>query len=346
MNNKCVVGGIFCDLEKAFDCVNHNILLEKFQFYGIVGKFQALIKSYLSERYQKVFIDNINLSNSAATNWEEVKHGILQGSVLGPLFVLVYINDLPKITYTDTKILLYADDTSIIVTKPNLEDLKITVNKIFLDINKWFKTNLLSLNFKKIHCVQFRAKNCHDSNIKIGYNNKHITNTTSTTFLGLIIHDNLSWKNHIDHLISKLNSACCAVRTVKSIMSQKALRIIYFSYVHSIIIYGIIFWGNSPYSIKIFRIQKKIIRIITNSRSRDSCRELFKKLKILPLYSQYIFSLLLYIMNNKQLFMTNLEIHKISTRASADLHPPISNLTKFQKRVILFWNKNFQSSPI
>jgi hypothetical protein len=142
MNNTCVVGGIFCDLEKAFDCVNHNILPEKLQFYGIVGKFQALIKSYLSERFQKVFIDNINLSTGAASNWEQIKHGVPQGSILGPLFFLVYINDLPKITSTDAKIFLYADDTSIIVTKPNLEDFKITVNKLFLDINKWFKTNL------------------------------------------------------------------------------------------------------------------------------------------------------------------------------------------------------------
>jgi hypothetical protein len=94
-----------------------------------------------------VFIDNINLSNSAASNWEEVKHGVPQGSVLGPLFFLVYINDLPRIMSADAKIFLYADDTSIIVTKPNLEDFKVTVNKIFLDINKWFKTNLLSLNF-------------------------------------------------------------------------------------------------------------------------------------------------------------------------------------------------------
>jgi hypothetical protein len=149
--------------------------------------------------------------------------------------------------------------------------------------------------------------------------------------MGLIIDDNLSWKNHIDHLMSKLNSACLAVRMVNSIMSQEALRIIYFPYVHSTITCGIIFWGNLPHSIKIFRIQKKIIRIITNSRNRDSCRELFQILKILSLCSQYIFSLLLYIVNNKQLFMTNLEIHKISTRSSTNLHPPISNLTKLQK---------------
>jgi hypothetical protein len=131
--------------------------------------------------------------------------------------------------------------------------------------------------------------------------------------------------------MSKLNWACFAVRMVKSVMSEKVLRIIYFSYVHYIITCGIIFWGNLSYSMKIFTIQRKITRIITNSRNRNSCRELFKKLKILSLCSQYTFSLLLYIMHNKQLFMTDLEIHKVSTRASTNLHRPISNLTKFKK---------------
>jgi hypothetical protein len=128
-------------------------------------------------------------------------------------------------------------------------------------------------------------------------------------------------------------------------MSQKAFRIIYFSYVHFIIIYGTIFLHNVPYCTKIFRIQRKIIRIITNSRNRDSWRELFKKLKTRPLCSQCIFSLLLYIVNNKQLFMTNLEVPKISTRSSTNLHPPISNLTKFQKGAYYSGIKIFNRLP-
>jgi hypothetical protein len=149
INDKYLVGGIFCDLEKAFDCVNRSILLGKLEFYGIEEKFQALIKSYLSERYQKVFIDHIHSNNSVASNWGRVTHGVLQGSILGPLFFLLYIKDLHKTTSTDAKIFLYADDTSLIIANPNLEDFKITMNEIFLEINKWFKANLLSLNLKK-----------------------------------------------------------------------------------------------------------------------------------------------------------------------------------------------------
>jgi len=104
-----------------------------------------------------------------------------------------------------------------------------------------------------------------------------------------------------------------------------------YSYIHLIITYGIIFWGNSSHSIDIFKIQKWIIRIMTKSRSRDSCRQLFRRLEILPLQFQYIFSLLLFVVKNKDLYTTNQEIHNITTRSNINLHPPVCNLTVFQK---------------
>jgi len=116
-------------------------------------------------------------------------------------------------------------------------------------------------------------------------------------------------------------------------MSPETLRMVCFAYIHSIMSYGIILGGNQPYSDKIFKTQKRVIRIITNSRMRDSCRELFKKLEILPLYSQYIFSISIFVIKNKHLFYTNNQIHSIDTRFQTNLHPPTANLTKFQKAV-------------
>ena len=124
-------------------------------------------------------------------------------------------------------------------------------------------------------------------------------------------------------------------------MSPETLRMVYFAYVHSIMSYGITFWGNQPYSDKIFKIQKRAIRIITNSRMRDSCRELFKKLEILPLYSQYILSISMCVIKNKHLFHTNNQIHSIHTRFTTNLHPPTAHLTKFQKGSVLHNNQNF-----
>ena len=121
------------------------------------------------------------------------------------------------------------------------------------------------------------------------------------------------------------------IRYVKHFMSQDTLRTIYFSYFHFSLSYGIIFWGNSAYSCNIFKIKKRISRIIMNARNRDSCHQLFKNLKILPLKSQHIFPLLLFVTKNRDLYESNSEIHNINTRFSSDLHTPTANLTAFQK---------------
>ena len=196
---------------------------------------------------------------------------------------------MPKLATIGIKILLYTDDTSIIVTSPNLENFETQIDKIFGDINNWFKINQLVLNYNKTHYLQFNMKNSRDYDLKLNYQGNYVKRSTNTKFLGLIIDDSLSWKAHIYQIMSKLNSACFVIWTIQAKMSTETLRMVYFAYVHSIMSYGIFLGGNQPHSEKIFKIQKKVIRIITNSRARDSCRELFKKLEILPLYTQYIF---------------------------------------------------------
>jgi len=169
--------------------------------------------------------------------------------------------------------------------------------------------------------------------LKLNYQGNYIKSSSNTKFLGLIIDDSPSWKAHIDQMMSKLNTGCFVIQTIQAIMSPETLRMVYFAYIHSIMSYGIIFGGNQPYGDKIFKIQKRVIRIITNSRMRDSCRELFKKLEILPLYSQYIFSISVFVIKNKHLFYTNNQMHSIHTRFKTNLHPPTANLTKFQMAV-------------
>ena len=144
--------------------------------------------------------------------------------------------------------------------------------------------------------------------------------------MGLIIDSQLSWGEQIITLTLKLNKTCCAIRAVKSGMSLEVLRTIYFSYVHSAISYGIIFWGDSHFSTNIFKVQKRLIRIITNTGRRNSCHLLFKQLQILPLPSQYIFSLVVFVNKNRELYLSNSEIHDINTRYNHDLHLPSTNL--------------------
>jgi hypothetical protein len=120
----------------------------------------------------------------------------------------------------------------------------------------------------------------------VGYENKRIANTYDIKFLGLSMDGSLFWRNHVDQLIYKLNKSCYAIRSIEPFLSLKTIRMVHFSYIHSLLTYGIIFWGNSSHVKSVFKIQKRIIRIMTNSNSKDSCRELFKLLNILPLQSQ------------------------------------------------------------
>jgi hypothetical protein len=129
-------------------------------------------------------------------------------------------------------------------------------------------------------------------------------------------------------------------------MSTDVMKSIYYAYVHTILAYGIIFWGNSCFSDNIFRIQKRIIRvIITNLRKRDSCHELFKKLQILTLQSQYILSLLVFVVKNRSHFILNSDIHDINTRFNQNLHLPFANLTLVQKGVFFLGSKICNQLP-
>ena len=139
---------------------------------------------------------------------------------------------------------------------------------------------------------------------QISFGNKHITNTHSTKYLGLTVDTSLSQKCHTE----ELNKACYAVRSVKPFMSLEVLRMTYFSHVHSILSYDIIFGGNSSYSKSIFGIQKRTVRVIMSSGMRDCCCELLRQLNILLLQSQYVFSLLLYIIKNTDQFLSNSEV--------------------------------------
>jgi hypothetical protein len=135
------------------------------------------------------------------------------------------------------------------------------------------------------------------------------------------------------------------MRSVKPYVSQQMLKAIYYSYFHSLMSYGIIFWGQSTNSIRVFRLQKRIIRIMMGCNIRDSCRKLFINLKILPLPSQYILGLLLFVVKNRELFSTNNELHPFGTRQHQNLHQPSANLTKYQSGGYYMGIKLYNSLP-
>jgi len=154
-----------------------------------------------------------NYSSSSCSNWGEITHGVPQRSILGPLLCLLYI-DLPQITNDNSKIVLFADDTSMIITNPNPLNFEKSVNKIIQDIKEWFNTNLSS-NLDKTHFIHFVTKNSSSIDFNIMCGHKKIANVHNTKFLGLTLDNTLSWRTHIDTIIPKLSSASFALRVVK-----------------------------------------------------------------------------------------------------------------------------------
>ena len=192
LNNKTLAGSIFCDLEKAFNSVNHDILLSKLPYYGIRGKAKLLLQSYLHNRYQRVEITNWYSNTHTVSKWTQITCGVPQGSILGLLLFLVYINDLPKAVAHKALPILLADVTSILLTSPNNNQMQSDLSVVFKQLNKLFKSNSLLLNFDKTYFIHFTNKSLYTSDIQIKYNDKQISKVNETKFLGLIINGNLS----------------------------------------------------------------------------------------------------------------------------------------------------------
>jgi hypothetical protein len=176
LNYKRIVGCIFFDLEKAFDCINHDIMLAKVEYYSIRGVMYTLIKSYLEDRYQMVKFNN------KLSNWDKINIGVSQGSLLGPLFFLICINYLPSIipcilSNKNSSVILFEDDTSVIVNEPCLTNFESNLNVVFRIINKWFNSNLLSLNLDETYYMQFITKNKSSNKINMEHDNKMIIQT-------------------------------------------------------------------------------------------------------------------------------------------------------------------------
>jgi hypothetical protein len=163
--------------------------------------------------------------------------------------------------------MLFADDISILLPNSNLTICSKHIDIVFECINKWFKGNFLSLNFEKTHYIYYITRVNTTINMRIDYDNKLISPVLHTTFLGINIDSALSWRTRIEWHISKLSTACYIIRSIKPYMSHTTLIMIYYSLSHSIMNCSLIFLGNSSYSCYIFRMQKRVIRIILGCKS-------------------------------------------------------------------------------
>lgn len=296
-----LIGLTMFDLSKAFDCVSHDILLRKLEWYGICGNNHKFLKSYLQSRYQVVEIKG-SLSSQL-----EVKHGVPQGSILGPLLFLIYINDL-EVSLSPGVVIEFADDCTLI-TRGNSIDRVNEDTQFFSDkMLDWFKRNRLTSNESKTTSMLIST-------------NRKLKSTDPAKLLGIIIDPGLSWLPYINNISSKMAKSIFVLRRLKYYLPDKELLNAFHAYVQAHISYAVELWGADAHADIIFKLQKRALRILAGVNYRESCRDIFPKFNIPTVSCLYILRHLVHIHSNLADFNTNGQYHSYATRAAHDLRP-------------------------
>ena len=331
---------ILIDLKSAFDTVNHSILLSKLELYGIRGHPLNWVKSYLSDR--KFFVSLAGSSSSDKT----VNIGIPQGSILGPLFFIIYNNELPKVSnYLSTT--LFADDTNFSITNSSYENMIPILNEELEKIKKWTAANRLTINTSKTELLMFTNKQLVLDNMEVVLDGISIEFRDHARFLGVIVDDKINFKRHINNINGKVSKHAGILHKIKNNLPLYARIRYYNSFVLPYLTYNIIHWGNTNDSHlePLFLTQKRILRTIADAQYLDHSTPLFYRHKILKLKDLYKYHAALDTfkkMKNGQYNIT----HNVNTRNTHLAQPKFHRLARTQQSITFSGPTIWNSLPL
>ena len=276
--NKNKIIGIFIDLKKAFDSIDNTILINKLNYYGIVGPYNKLLESYLFGRKCVTSINN------RVSSEKEIKFGIPQGSVLGPLLFTLYINDL-KFLAENNEINLFADDTCIFTSAKDYNELKTKCNELLITTQDWLRSNSLTLNVKKTHFVDFSTNKVRQEPFSIKIGDIAIEEATITKYLGMTLQNDLKWDKHIQNIIKAINSKIPLLYQLRNIIPNSKKIVIFNSLIMPTIIYGIeIYAKNSNSWTKLLqKNQNRLLKIFLHMETRMNTNFLHRSNKVLKI---------------------------------------------------------------